>query len=600
MAAQRQTLECRPQGRAQGQEGANDVSTLRAVIYARVSTEDQAENGTSLETQELACLRRAAELGARVVATYRDEGVSGTLYAGRPEVQKALGAIEAREASMLIVNSISRLSRDVEHQQTMRKRIERAGGQLVICDMPIGDTEEGDLMFGVSGAFAQYEAKLIRKRTMTGSRRVAETGKQPARGQRPYGYRIVTRADVLRGAHPEGSEGTYVVLDSEAEVVRRIFVQYVAAGSLRGVAETLNTDHVPTPRGCAYWQPRTVEYILTNPVYRGQATYGLRQSHKDERRQTEHGFKTASFQRPREEGPLFSIAAPAIVDEGSWLAATAKLRAAKSAIGGNPKRSYLLSGVARCPVCGRGLAGRSSAGHRHYVCNRVERAAHRKTAYEAGKLERLTLDALVAALDTPESLAAAAEAYRRMACEPQPEVDTDAIRRRLAELEERAKCTARAQVEAMMNGRDTAVYDELLNEIDRERASASRRLAEASPDRAGAQATPDPSSAREALQALRRVLTAEDTLSVVERRAAIAGFVRELRPNGEGVRLQLAAGASTSKLCASGWLCTQFSRSSLQQSLPHVWELTYSATQGLQVMVRDAASAEVACGSAPL
>lgn len=63
----------------EGEEGARAVSVLRAVTYARVSTEDQAKNGTSLEGQEAACARKAPDLEAEVVARKRDEGVSGAL-----------------------------------------------------------------------------------------------------------------------------------------------------------------------------------------------------------------------------------------------------------------------------------------------------------------------------------------------------------------------------------------------------------------------------------------------------------------------------------------------------------------------------------------
>src|ERR1041384_4753007 len=97
-------------GRAyQPRAGDIPMKPLKAVLSLRVSTEDQAENGTSLETQELACLRKAAELNAQVVTIYRDEGVSGALYHTRAGMQAALADIEAGKANLLIVYSISRL-----------------------------------------------------------------------------------------------------------------------------------------------------------------------------------------------------------------------------------------------------------------------------------------------------------------------------------------------------------------------------------------------------------------------------------------------------------------------------------------------------------
>jgi hypothetical protein len=96
----------RPQWR-QVQRGPNErngagMSTPKAIIYTRVSTDEQVE-GTSLETQALHCLRKAGELAAQIVDTPCDEGVSGSLYASRPGIQKALAIIEAGKANLLIV-----------------------------------------------------------------------------------------------------------------------------------------------------------------------------------------------------------------------------------------------------------------------------------------------------------------------------------------------------------------------------------------------------------------------------------------------------------------------------------------------------------------
>ena len=60
------------------------MSRPKAVIYTRVSTDKQAEEGTSLEVQESACLRKAQDLGAEVTDIITDEGVSGAFYLSRP------------------------------------------------------------------------------------------------------------------------------------------------------------------------------------------------------------------------------------------------------------------------------------------------------------------------------------------------------------------------------------------------------------------------------------------------------------------------------------------------------------------------------------
>src|SRR5580658_2974480 len=120
----------------------------RAVVYLRVSSEMQAEQGTSLDAQEAACLRKAAEIGAQIIEIIGDEGVSGRLYLARPGIQKALALIESKEANCLIFMKLDRTGRDVDALRDIRRRVERAGGHLLFADgMNFENNATGDLMF---------------------------------------------------------------------------------------------------------------------------------------------------------------------------------------------------------------------------------------------------------------------------------------------------------------------------------------------------------------------------------------------------------------------------------------------------------------------
>ena len=113
-----------------------------------------------------------------------------------------------------------------------------------------------------------------------------------------------------------------------------------------------------------------------------------------------------------------------------------------------------------------------------------------------------------------------------------------------AKLDKRERTTARAQVEAMMSGRSTEVYDGLLAEIDKQRQAVKARLMAAETTERTYGHT-DPTAAavttQEAIAALRKVLTASDVLTTSERREAIAGFVKELYPLNQegGIRVHL-------------------------------------------------------------
>src|SRR5579859_5355496 len=106
----------------------------KAVIYTRVSTDKQAEEGTSLEVQEAACLRKAQEIGAEVVDIQTDEGISGAFYLSRPGIQQALKLIEAGQANVLITMKLDRSGRDTDVLRLIRKRILDAGGHLLFTD----------------------------------------------------------------------------------------------------------------------------------------------------------------------------------------------------------------------------------------------------------------------------------------------------------------------------------------------------------------------------------------------------------------------------------------------------------------------------------
>jgi len=99
-----------------------------AVIYTRVSGGEQDKHGTSPETQRDACRAKALSLGLPVVAEYYDGGVSGGFLLARKGMQAALGDIQTGRADTLICAALSRYSRDVEHQQAIKKAVQSAGG----------------------------------------------------------------------------------------------------------------------------------------------------------------------------------------------------------------------------------------------------------------------------------------------------------------------------------------------------------------------------------------------------------------------------------------------------------------------------------------
>ena len=337
---------------------AENRKTTGAVIVTRVSTGEQVKHGTSLESQLELCRVKALALNLPIIAEYEDAGISGGFLLMRTGMQSALADIQEGRANTLICANISRYSRDREHQSSIKREVQMAGGRIVFCDMTFDDTPEGDLAFNMMGDFAEYERKLTRARTMQGKRKRAEQGQQPQRSRSPYGYHIVSNAEVECSIYPAEMRGRYVIDEEKAEIARRIFQGYASGTqSLPSLCKTLNAEGTPSPGG-SFWHEPTIRVILTNPVYKGQPVSGRQKCHTDESRLKELNALTgAPITRPEvrrvvPEGERLCLSAPAIVTEEVWEAVQARLRLMKAKHGGNPKRMRMLSGLCFCPNCG--------------------------------------------------------------------------------------------------------------------------------------------------------------------------------------------------------------------------------------------------------
>ena len=523
----------------------NPKNPTRAVLYTRVSTDEQAEHGTSLAGQLAACLAKAEAVGAQVVWHYEDAGVSGAYYATRPGLQSALAALEEGRADTLIVANVSRLSRDAEHQAAIRKRVAAAGGRLAFCDLHIDDTPEGGFVFGMMGQFAQYERQVIRERTAKGRRRRAEEGLQPSRAVSPWGYRVVTTGDVLRGEWPADALGTYQVVGEQAAHAREVFRRCAAGESLRSIANHLNAAGVPTTQGGKAWYATSLHCILRNPVYKGVGAFGRKERHTDERRKSEQGLRTVAFNVRVPESEWVTFAAPALVDEATWDACQGRLDTNQQRQSGNPKRRYLLSGLARCPLCGKAMGGyRRDGVPGYYRCREaVGCSKHRPDNCPAGTcplnvLEGLVLRGIRAIAAQPGYVGAAIEAWRRGGRGGAAAEAAEAARKecgaKLAALDRREKATVSAQIAGIASGARPEFYAAEFAEIARRRAEQTARREGLAPAAgAGDALEAEPQKAGDviarALKALDEVLAAEE-ITDAEKRGLLGRVVEKVVP----------------------------------------------------------------------
>lgn len=510
----------------------------KAVLYLRVSTDEQAESGTSLETQEFACLRKAAEMGAQVVEMYRDEGVSGALYLSREGLQKALSDIESGRANILIVYSISRLSRDVEHQQIILKRLKAAGARLVICDMPVEDTEEGELMFGISGTFAQYERQLIRKRTMDGRRRRAEEGRMPYRTRSPFGYYIPIREDMYAGRYSAEQVGTYLIVEAEAEIVRELFRRYAAGASLRGLGLWLDSQGVPTRQGAPYWKPVVLRSMLMNHVYKGLVLVGKR-----EYITVSEGRKWTSSCRFRPEEQCIRITIPAIVDEQTWEMCQQRLTTNRARFSGHPGRRHLLSGILICPQCGKRMKGATIKGVLYYRCYEETFCPYRKHT-PGSKADGLISRLIRSISQSPHLLATKLHVYSQSHKATGQVECREELQEELKTLQAKERATVQAQIAGIAAGADPSLYDALFTEIATKKKFLTERLAalEARSKEETFSADDTAGIIAQAFADVETVLDSTD-LTPAEKNRAVSTIIHGIYPpvEGEEYRVDLAA-----------------------------------------------------------
>lgn len=223
---------------------------MKVIGYVRVSTDRQADKGSSLATQEKSIRAWAKTNGHRLLSVERDEGVSGANgLASRAGLPIALAALEDGKADALVVYRLDRLARDLLVQETVIGRLGRKGRPVISVTEPEAESDDATrvLVRQVLGAIAEYERKVIAARTQAGKAAKRARGGyagdgSPAFGQRADGGRLVDH-------------------DEEQATLERIRELHDAGDSLRAIATTLEAEGHRPKRG-ARWHPESLRRIV--------------------------------------------------------------------------------------------------------------------------------------------------------------------------------------------------------------------------------------------------------------------------------------------------------------------------------------------------
>jgi len=356
------------------------TSTRRVGLYCRVSTDEQAQQGVSIEAQ-LAALRAWSNLkGWRMAGEYIDEGYSGTTD-NRPDFQRLMLDAKLDHFDILAVSKLDRLMRNVRLFHKVIYELDGVGVGFVSIQEGIDTSDKsgsgtGRLFLNILAAFAEFESARIGERVKDARQAMIQSGRWPA-GKALYGYCW------------NKVKQCFEIVEEEAAVVRLIFDSYVNKGMAQiPIASMLNEQHYRTRKGP--WQANRVWAVLADCRYTG----------KDEH-----------------------FTYPPIVGEDLYAAAQRRRKEARHILR-NPGQ-HLLQGFVVCGLCGHKVSPRQwrGSGYRIYHCCGRQKKVLGTVAPEC------TLKALDADCLEQEVEAAIEKAFS------QPEILEKHIRNRLTGLE---------------------------------------------------------------------------------------------------------------------------------------------------------------------
>ncbi len=336
---------------------------MRAAVYARVSSEEQAERGT-IENQVEFAVKYCDLHQINIVEWYKDDGVTGILpLEERPEGKRLLEDARNKKFDVVLVYRLDRLGRSARIILNAVHELEQNGIKVKSMTEPFDTSDpNGRFLLTVLAGVADLERETILERMQYGANRAARAGKWLG-GIVPYGYRVNEEG------YLEISDNLLPELNmSEADVIRLIYYLIAEQGySTIKVADYLNALGVPTAyvkdgrqvtRGkrkvntSGVWTPGRIRNMVVNTTYKGIHYYG---------------------KRTKKNRELIPREVPAIVSEEIWEKAQQKLKENQIEALKNAKRPYLLRGLIKCGLCGLTYQGQSYKGSKnklraYYVC----------------------------------------------------------------------------------------------------------------------------------------------------------------------------------------------------------------------------------------
>lgn len=321
---------------------------MKVALYTRVSTEDQAREGTSLTVQKEFLLNYAKVMKYEVYKLYEDDGYSGYSLE-RPALRKMLEDARQKKFDMVICNKLDRFVRNNRHLLNLVEELSNMGVGFKSATEDFNtDSAAGKLALSMLGTVAQFERDRIIERVFPGMIKGVQQGNWQGSRFAPYGYTYNKPKKLLE------------VVPEEAEIVKTIYTMYLTGNTTSEITAYLYRRDYRTRTGIKF-HSKLVCDILKNKVYTGKLVWNRHHYSKKEKTKGGFGKKyrylegqgTEVVEAQGRHEPIISM-------EDFNRVQLRLLNNRKPFHRVFNKHEHLLTGILRCAHCGYGFLGLTS------------------------------------------------------------------------------------------------------------------------------------------------------------------------------------------------------------------------------------------------
>ncbi|WP_392399187.1 recombinase family protein [Actinotignum urinale] len=305
------------------------LQITRVAAYVRVSRES--ERLTHSFSAQVSYYNKliSSTPGREYAEVYSDYAATGTSTTRRDEFNQMIEQALAGSIDIILTKSISRFARNTVDSLTTVRKLKDKGVEVFFEKENIWTLDsKGELLITIMSSLAQEESRSISENVTWGHRKRFQDGKV----YMPYGNFL---------GYDRGENGEPVINPEQAEIVRRIYRQYLEGMSIPQIAASLDADGILTPRRKHKWSHTTIHSILTNEKYKGDALLQKRFT---------VDFLTKQRKANEGEVPQYYVTGshPAIIDPETWELVHYEL--AKNTNQGRRERAF--TGMVYCTHCG--------------------------------------------------------------------------------------------------------------------------------------------------------------------------------------------------------------------------------------------------------